>query len=392
MKVLLVLDSYPPDLNGGAYFTHRLAKVLIKNEIEVKVACPSLSISSNNDTYERVPLRRFSSFPSFIYKSFRIVNPFGIRKKSRGLLADFKPDIVHLQGKFILGNAIFKEAKKMGIPCFLTNHLMPQNFEHYFKIPSVLKTIYTRFVWNWVFEMYRKLPLIVSPTQSGANELTKNGFKGKIEVVSCGVDCSLFEQKENPEVLRKLYELPNVPIVLYTGRLDKEKNIDTILKACALVIKNIHFHLVITGTGKDETKLKLLAKSLGINKHVTFTGKIADDKFTSIYSLASVFVNACNYELQCISALEAIAAGLPVVLANSLALPELVNSVERNGFTFTPNDHSELAEILKRVLIDTELRKQLSENSKKLSEKHDIQKTALNYISIYTNLINSYNL
>jgi glycosyltransferase involved in cell wall biosynthesis len=269
---------------------------------------------------------------------------------------------------------------------------MPQNFEHYFKIPSVLKAIYTRFVWNWVFEMYRKLPLIVSPTQSGADELSKNGFKGKIEVVSCGVDCSLFEQKENPEVLRKLYELPNVPIVLYTGRLDKEKNIDTILKACALVIKNIHFHLVITGTGKDETKLKLLAKSLGINQHVTFTGKIADDKFTSIYSLASVFVNACNYELQCISALEALAAGLPVILANSLALPELVNNVERNGFTFTPNDHAELAEILKRVLIDTELREQLSENSKKLSEKHDIQKTALNYISIYTNLINSYNL
>lgn len=389
MKVILVLDSYPPDLNGGAYFTHRLAKVLLAYDVDVKVACQSLSIKSYDDHYEGVPLRRFSSFTSIIYNNFRIVNPIGVRKKARAFLSEFKPDIVHLQGKFILGNAVFKEAKKMGIPCFTTNHLMPQNFEHYFKVPSIFKSLYNRFVWNWVFEMYCQLPLVVSPTQSGADELYKNGLKVPINVISCGVDCSLFEQKENPEVIRKIHGLPEGPIVLYTGRLDKEKNIDVVLRACEIALKKTHFHLVITGTGKEENKLKALAKKLGINEQVTFTGKIPDDQFTSIYSVAAVFVNACNFELQCISALEAIAAGLPVILSHSLALPELVNLEEPNGYTFTPNKYEELAEKLSTVLMDENLRKELSKNSLKLSKKHDIQNTALSYIETYKSMIKS---
>lgn len=386
MRVLLVLDSYPPDLNGGAYFTHRLAKVLLTLGIEVQVACPSLSLVSHDDDYEGVPLYRFSSFPSFIYKNFRIINPIHLNKKSCALLTVFKPDIVHLQGKFILGNAIFKKAKKMGIPCFATNHLMPQNFEHYFKIPKFLNAVYTRFVWTWVFQMYEQLPIIVSPTKSGAIELNKNGFTGRVEVVSCGVDCNLFHQQKNVLELKKIFGLPNNFIILYTGRLDKEKNIDVVLKACAILSKKISFHLVITGTGKEENKLKKLAKELGIDSKVTFTGKINDAEFPDIYKVADVFVNACLVELQCISGLEALAAGLPLVLANSLALPELIDSDLPNGFTFIPNNHIQLAEILYRVQTDDVLRKQLGENSLKLSQVHDLKHTANRYIDIYNRL------
>jgi glycosyltransferase involved in cell wall biosynthesis len=264
---------------------------------------------------------------------------------------------------------------------------MPENFEHYFKTPKLLKRIYRKIVWKWVFDMYRQLPLIVSPTLSGANEMLRNGYEKPIHIQSCGIDRSLFSNPRNKADIRTDFGLPDLPIVLYTGRLDKEKNIDIVLKACAIALRKIKFHLVITGTGKEENKLKKLGEKLGIQNQIKFTGKLDDSILPEIYSASDIFVNACNVELQCISALEAIAAGLPVLLSDSLALPELINKEKPNGFCFRPNDSIQLAEKLVFLLSNAELRKEMGNNSLKLAIKHDIANTASGYIEYYKKVI-----
>lgn len=387
MKVLLVLDSYPPDLNGGAYFTHRLAKALLEKNILVKVACPSLSIKSCLDVYEGVPLFRLSSFNALLYKKFRIINPILLNHRVTKLLKIFNPDVIHLQGKFLLGNATFKVAKKLKFPCMATNHLMPENFEHHFKIPSLLHKKYVKFVWNWVFKMFDQLPIIVSPTQSGADEMYKNGFKKTVRVISCGVDNYLFTKLKNTIQLKQHFQLPDLPVLLYTGRLDYEKNIDIVLTGCSIALKKVDFQFVITGTGKEELRLKKLALKLGISHRITFTGKINDKEFPSIYSVADVFVNACNIELQCISGLEALASGLPLVLSESMALPELINAQTPNGFTFPPQDYETLAKLLIYLFRDQGLRIAMGHISLEESKKHDLGNTADSYIKCYEELI-----
>lgn len=72
MNIMMVLDSYPPDLNGGAYFTHRLAQALQKIGHEVLLVCPSRTLKQGYDEYDRVNLYRARSWPIFLYKNFRV--------------------------------------------------------------------------------------------------------------------------------------------------------------------------------------------------------------------------------------------------------------------------------------------------------------------------------
>ncbi len=383
MKVLIVLDSYLPDLNGGAYFTHRLAQGLKKIGLDVLVFCPSLNRKNVSDSLDGVRLIRFSSFSTPLYPSFRIINPFLLKNRTLKAIKKFKPDLIHLQGKFILGNASFKCGQKLNIPMIGTNHLTPQNFESLFRIPLFLRKAYNKFVWKWAFNMLHKMQYVTTPTKSGATLMIDNGFQKPIVPISCGIDLYRFQPSTNKKALKAIFNLPDAPIVLFTGRLDQDKKIDVILRAVEQAIQYQHFHFVITGVGAYEKKLKNMVQQLGLSKHVTFVGKIEDAIFPDIYKLADVFVNACEVELQCISALEALASGLPLILADALALHELIDQQHINGFLFPPGDHNKLSEYIVEILSNKALREQMGSNSLQYAQKHNIENTISAYVHLY---------
>ena len=136
MRILTVLDSYPPDLNGGAHFTHRLAKNLIEFGSEVLVICPSRSLKQGYDNHEGVPLYRVRSWRTGIYQNFRVCWPIGIKNGIAKAIAAFQPDVIHLQGKFFLGNICHQIGLQLKIPMVATNHFMPENFFHYSLLPK----------------------------------------------------------------------------------------------------------------------------------------------------------------------------------------------------------------------------------------------------------------
>jgi len=153
--------------------------------------------------------------------------------------------------------------------------------------------------------------------------------------ISNGIDLKRFNPANDPEPARATYNLPHKPILLFVGRMDKEKNVDIVLRAVAAARKVVDFHFVAAGHGAEERKLKKLAQSLGIAEQVTFTGFVPDELLPSLYAAADCFVNAGIAELQCIVAMEAMATGLPIIGARAVALPELIHHGE-NGYLFTP--------------------------------------------------------
>lgn len=146
----------------------------------------------------------------------------------------------------------------------------------------------------------------------------------EIHVVSCGVDLQKFQPKQNANLIRQRYKIPDKPILLYAGRLDKEKNLSIAIKAFYKTRQSIDAHFVLTGRGAELQRLKKLVQTLNLTEHVTFTGYLSDTEYPLIYSLANCFVNPGTAELQSIVALEAIASGLPLIAAKAMALPELV--------------------------------------------------------------------
>lgn len=386
MKIITVLDSYPPDLNGGAYFTHRLACALQKKDHEVLVICPSRTIKQGYTEYEGVRLYSVRSWPAVLYKNFRICLPFLIKKGILRAILDFKPDIIHIQGKFILGGICYRAGKEMGIPLMATNHFMPENFFHYTKLPKRFEPWFNRSCWRIVVDMLSKVDVVTTPTQTAANLLKESFLQKEVHAISCGVDLQKFKPNQNAQTLRQRFAIPHKPTLLYTGRLDKEKNLPMVIRAFSQARQHIDAHFVITGRGAERKTLEHLANTLGVREHLTFTDYLSDEEYPQIHGLAQCFVNACPVELQSIVALEAIASGLPLLGVNAMALPELIQDGV-NGYLFEPNDIQTLAQYMIALLTNPAKSQQMGLESRKLAEQHDIKRTVEQYEELYKELV-----
>lgn len=387
MRIITVLDSYPPDLNGGAYFTHRLASLLQKRGHEILVICPSKTGKQAYQEYDGVRLYGARSWPVFLYKNFRVCLPFFIKKGILNAIQNFKPDLIHIQGKFILGGICYRAGKKMGLPLIATNHFMPENFFHYTKLPKRFEPWFNRTCWRIIVDMLSQVDAVTTPTQTAAQLLKKAHLRKEVHAISCGVDLQKFKPGQDAQQIRQRFSIPEKPILLYTGRLDQEKNLSMVMHAFQAARQHVDAHFVLTGHGAERRHLEHLVQTLGLKEHVTFTGYLTDDDYPKVHGLAQCFVNACPVELQSIVALEAIASGLPLLAVNAMALPELV-SPGVNGYLFAENDVSTLSKYLIELLTDPNKSHQMGRASRQLAEQHDIQQTIERYEALYREIVN----
>lgn len=121
-------------------------------------------------------------------------------------------------------------------------------------------------------------------------------------------------------------------VLISVGRLDKNKNNGTLIKAVALYQKP-SIHLVICGDGEEREYLSNLAKELGIESQILFLGKRSDMK--ELYAMADIFVMASYREGLSRSIMEAMASGLPCIVSDIRGNRDLVEN-NINGFVFKP--------------------------------------------------------
>lgn len=385
MKILFGTDNFYPNVNGSANFSVDLAKGLVKMGHEVAVIAPSRKFKYTLTHYDGIAIYGIPSvkIPKLIHPaemrlSF-IVNPAAIKV----LVKEINPEIIHIQDHFMIGNAVVKAGKELRIPMVGTNHFMPENFMHYFYPPNFVKKPLSKFGWWQFINVYKHLDIVTTPTKTAVGLIKKLGLKNPILPISCGVDLNRFNPRNGSNYLKKRYKITSTkPIVLFVGRLDKEKNIDVVIEAFAKVLPATPSHLVITGKGKEKSNLVNLSKKLGLGQSITFTGFVPDKDLPALYRLANLFVIASIAELQSIATMEAMASGLPVVAARVMALPELVRD-GKNGYLFHGGNTNALAEKIIKILKNPALRKKMSESSLKLISRHSSDKTFKAYERLY---------
>ncbi len=384
MKILLATETYHPDTNGAAYFTYRLATGLAQRGHQVSVFTPARRFKTSVDQEDGVRVAHIRSVPTILNKLYRTA-PFADRIIFE-LMQKEAPDLIHIQSHFFVGTSVFKAAQRLGLPVIGTNHFMPDNLVHYLYLPPLLGRALKRFMWHQCVRLFSKFNLVTTPTQTAADLLKRFGFKKEIIVISNGIDLKIFNNKNNGSYLRERYHLGDQPIILYVGRLEEEKRVMVLIRALALVLKEMPAQLVLVGVGNDESRLKNLAQELGVRKQITLTGFIPDADLPNLYSLVQVFAIASVAELQSIATLEAMASGLPVVAARSNALPELVKE-GINGYLFRPDDEIELAQELIKILGDQTQRRAMSEKSLELVKNHSFDKTLDRFEELYQLLL-----
>ena len=387
MKILIVADNYYPNVNGSSYFTQRLAFYMKQRGHDVLVMTASRSLKHEPSSHDGVDIFGIRSYPlGLFYKDFRFSLPIGIRRAVEKEIKKFGPDVIHIQDHFVISPKVQEVAKKMNIPMVGTNHFMPENLLHYLHLPPKVEKLAKNLAWAQFRKIYEHLGAVTTPTKTAAELLKEVKLTKPVMPVSNGVDLKKFHTGNDGEYLRKRYNLPNVPTLLYVGRLDKEKNLDAVLKSLPEVLKKAKLHFVIAGKGAETEKLKKIVAQHHLEKDVTFAGFVPDEDLPNLYKVADCFVIAGIAELQSLVTMEAMASGLPVIAVNAMALPELVWHGE-NGYLFELSDTKKLSEFLVEIFSKPDLRKKMGEKSLEIIQTHDIHKSMETFENLYKGLI-----
>ncbi|MGH8794613.1 MAG: glycosyltransferase [Stackebrandtia sp.] len=385
-RVLISADTYPPDVNGAAYFTHRLAVGLAARGNDVHVMCPSDFGPASEEIRDGVTVHRVRSYPIPKHPEVRLVLPGAAKAAAYRILRQVDPEVVHIQGHFPVSRACLAAAERAGVPAVATNHFMPDNLTHHLPAPNRVRRWIATAAWKDAARVFARADHVTTPTPLAAETFAAGGFDGDIEPVSCGIDLSRFRPRTGAAApLRTEFGLPDRTTVLYVGRLDEEKHIDELVRAMPALRRHVDAQLVIAGIGPQREALAALAADLGISAYVHMLGFVPDDELPRLYQAADVFGIAGVAELQSIVTLEAMSSGLPVVAADAVALPHLVRD-GYNGYLFNPGDVEGLAKRLRAILVKPGEVAAMGRASREMAAVHDESFSLARFEQIYARL------
>lgn len=348
LTVVIAADTYPPDVNGAAVFCFRLASALHERGHRVHV------IAARNepgpDTVEERPeatVHRLESHRAFTHEYYRLVFPWHASRSIDRILAEVRPDVVHAQCHYMIGEAAINVADRRRIRTVSTNHFMPENLEPFLPFPQWFLNIVSKNSWRDMGRLMGKGAAVTTPTALAAAAMAEHAGLDRVLPISNGIDASAYELAPGEVVERAAH-----PTVLFVGRLAVEKHVDVLVRAVAHLARtrpDLDVHAEIVGDGEQRTALDAVIAEEGVADRVRRLGHVSDAELHTAYLRADVFCQPGTAELQSLVSLEAMSASTPVVLADALALPHLVDDGV-NGWLFPPGDHVALAERIARVL------------------------------------------
>lgn len=386
LVVLIAADTYPPDVNGAAQFCYRLAKNMSSrgHEMHVLAARPGKGQSYTEQRPE-AQVHRLRSHAIFTHATYRLCYPWEIKRHISLLFDRIQPDVVHIQCHYMIGKAAIEEALRRGIRVIATNHFMPENLNPFLPFPAWLLKIVARNSWRDMGKIMGKAAVVTTPTPLAAKAMHEHAFLPQVLPVSNGIDAAAYELQPGEHVPRYDY-----PTVLFAGRLAEEKHVDVLIEAMAKLPAELNAHLEIVGSGEVRSALEALVASLGLVGRVHFLGAASDEELRKAYLRAEVFVMPGTAELQSLVSLEAASASTPLVLADAVALPHLIDDAGRprgegsNGYLFRPGDSDDLAEKIARVLsLPQAEREAMGRASRAVAERHSIEVTLKTFEDLY---------
>lgn len=392
MRILFATDQYLPTPGGISTVTQRISAELVKKGHTVAVLAPSTDWKFRKEIQDGVTIFRIQSMLIHKLKQLRYSPAFLYRKEIYRTITNFRPDIIHLETPNTIASEALDVALKFNIPLIATCHIMPENISGTLPfLPSKMGKMIGDLYMKQVIKVYNKVSLVTAPTPIGTAILQAYNITRPTIALSNGIDLETFRQpsnKDKQELIKK-YNFSLTPIILYIGRLDKEKKVNILIEALPYIKKSQPFHVVIEGKGQQMENLEILVQKLGLQNKISFLGYIEEKELSTLYSLATVFVMPSTAELQSLVTMEAMALGLPVIGAKAGALPYLIKPDE-NGFLFEPDNPVDLAQKLQKILENPDMQKRMGKKSFELIKEHDINNVIKKMEELYTRIINEH--
>jgi len=388
VRVLIGTDTYRPDVNAAAYFTYRLATGLAVRGHDVHVVCPSADGTEGTRVEDGVTVHRLRSWRTPMHPTFRVCLPPVVGSAVGAVLHGVAPDVVHVQGHFLIGRALLRAAHRRRLPVVGTNHFMPDNLLGYAHVPAPVHRLVRDLGW-WDFtRVFNQADQITTPTPVAADLIRGIGLHPPIRAISCGIDPARFHAPApggRAAFAAHVFGLSDRATLLFVGRLDEEKHLHELVAALPTVRRHVDAQLVLVGTGTQYQRLAALARQLGVAADVHFLGFVPDADLPRVYAAADVFAIPGVAELQSLATLEAMASGLPVLAVDAMALPHLVHPGV-NGYLYPPGDIATLASRAVALLSCPTLRRRMGRASRQIASGHDADATFAQFEALYAQL------
>ena len=329
MKVLITTDWYEPVINGVVTSVMNLSRKLRERGHEVKI----LTLSRTCHSYiEGDVIYAGSIGMGCIYPQARVKIPT-VAGNYMEMLLDWKPDIVHSQCEFSTFFLAKKIASELHIPIVHTYHTVYEDYTHYFSPQKAWGR-------NIVQLMTRKLANAVETLIAPSDKIRKilEGYQVScpVEVIPSGISLEKYQackEEDWREKIRAQLGIPQDALVLvYVGRMAKEKNIEELLEYQQEAEK-YGVILLLVGDGPHLPELKKKAEELKVTEHVIFTGMIAPEEVGHYYQAGDLFVSASISETQGMTYAEALAGGIPLLCRRDGCLEQVVTDDE-NGWQY----------------------------------------------------------
>ncbi len=379
LTIMIAADTYPPHINGAAQFGYRLAQGMLKRGHQVHVVTfREAGGPSSSGLEDGVMVHRLRSHSVPTHEYWRICLPWEIKDDIVRIFDEARPDVVHVQCHYMVGKAVIEEADRRGVRMVATNHFMPQNLDPFLPFPKWFKKIVARNSWRDMGKVFRRAAAVTTPTPLAAKAMHEHAFLRKVLPVSNGIAASDYELRPGEEV-----DPPEFPVVLFVGRLAQEKHVDVLIEAASKTPPELNLHVEVVGGGEVRDALEARTAELGMGGRVKFHGSISDEELRLAYIRCTVFCMPGTAELQSLVTLEAMSSSKPVVLANAMALPHLVDEGV-NGHMFTPGNADELAQKLTSILtLPASERESMGKASREMVNIHSIERTLSTFESLY---------
>ncbi len=338
LRVALVTETYPPEVNGVAMTINRMVEGLVQRGHHVHLIRPR---QHDRD----LPVTR-QGFNETLVRGLPIPRYQGLRfgLPARGKLIKVwraqPPDIVHVATEGPLGWSAIGAAKALGLPVSSGFHT---NFDAYSRHYGLgwLRGAIKRYMRH----LHNRTGVTLVPTHALARDLAAQGYRN-VAVVSRGVDTRLFSPARRSDALRARWGAgPNDLVVCYVGRLAAEKNLELALESIvAMQERRYDIKVVFIGEGPQ---LKALAARY---PQYHFAGLRRGEDLAEHYASADVFLFPSLTETFGNVTTEALASGLAVVAYRCAGAADLIES-GTNGLLAPPGDS--LAFISAAILLAT---------------------------------------
>jgi 1,2-diacylglycerol 3-alpha-glucosyltransferase len=358
VRIALFTNNYLPFCGGVTISVETLRRGLEASGHEAWVFGPRLTGAEDAS----VKVVRYPSIPVATYPEFALAVPYS--RRIERLVSALAFDVIHAHHPFLLGPAARRLARRIRRPLIFTYHTRYEKYAHYVPLPlRLVQAAALRISAGFAAQA----DAVLAPSAVIRDELHARGVRTPIAVVPTGVDLERFRPGDREAARRSLGVGQGEPLVLYVGRLDREKSVDRVLGAFERVASTIPAaRLVLVGQGTEAERLRRTAASLPVAERIRFLGLRPHDSLAECYQAADVFLFASETETQGLVLAEAAACGLPAVAVDAPGCDEVV----RDGDTgiLTKGDPAALAEAAIGLLLDPERRRAMGRRAREVAE------------------------